>query len=223
MYEPQVWLALAGLAALGYAIGSLSAGYIVGRLRGGIDLRAVGSGSTGATNALRSLGPRLAAIVAVLDIAKGAIAVLLAGQLTGDPGAQAAAGLGAVAGHSWPIGLRGRGGRGMTPAVGATLVIVPQVAPIALAAFAGAIAITRTASVGSLAAVTGTIIGYLTLSASGLLRFDGAQLVFLGGTAVIVFIRHRENIGRLLAGREPPIGSRAASREGGDQPSRKAT
>ena len=208
----EAWLAIGGLAALGYAIGSLSAGYLVGRLYGGVDLREVGSGSTGATNAMRALGPGAAAAVALADIAKGALAVWLAGVIAGASAAQAAAALGAVAGHCWPIGLRGRGGRGMTPAVGATLLLVPLVAPIALVAFVGGIALTRIVSVGSLAAVTLTVIGYVMLAALGLLPFDGAQFAFLAGTAVMVFARHSANIRRLATGREPRLGAKNAER-----------
>ena len=211
MHVLEAWLAVATLGIMGYAIGSLSAGSVVGRAYRGVDLRAIGSGSTGATNALRALGPGAALAVALADIAKGALAVWIAGLLTGAPSAEVAAGLGAVAGHSWPIGLRGRGGRGMTPAVGATLLIVPQLAPVALVAFVGAIALTRFVSLGSLAAVTGTVLGYVALSAFGVIPFAGTQLAFLAGTAAIVFVRHRANIGRLLVGTEPRLGAKRAS------------
>jgi len=208
---PEAWLAIAGIAALGYAIGSLSPGYIVGRVYRGVDLRETGSGSTGATNAMRALGPGAASAVAILDIAKGALAVQVAGAIAGGGAPQAAAALGAVAGHCWPIGLRGRGGRGMTPAVGATLLLVPEVAPIALAAFTGGIALTRIVSVGSLAAVTFTMVGYLALAALGVLAFDGAHFPFLAGTTAIVFARHAPNIRRLAEGREPRLGSRSVA------------
>ena len=211
MNATEAWLAIGGFAALGYAIGSLSAGYLVGRVYRGVDLREIGSGSTGATNAMRALGPGAAVAVALADIGKGALAVWLAGVIAGATAAQAAAALGAVAGHCWPIGLRGRGGRGMTPAVGATLLLVPMVAPIALAAFVGGIALTRIVSVGSLAAVTFTVIGYLVLAALGMLTFDGAHFTFLAGTAAMVFARHGANIRRLVAGREPRLGAKNAA------------
>ena len=211
MNAPAAWLALGALATMGYAIGSLSAGYLAGRAYRGVDLRETGSGSTGATNALRALGPGAALAVAAADIAKGALAVWLAGLLTGALSAEVAAALGAIAGHCWPIGLRGRGGRGMTPAVGATMLIVPQLAPVALVAFVGAIALTRIVSVGSLAAVSCSVLGYLAVSALGVVPFAGGQLAFLAGTALIVFFRHRTNIGRLFAGTEPRIGARRAS------------
>lgn len=199
---------LAALGAMGYALGSVSPGHLIGRRYGRVDLREVGSGSTGATNALRTLGVGAGLAVALADIAKGALAVWLAGLLVGTGEGQAAAALGAVAGHCWPIGLRGRGGRGMTPAVGATLLIVPQVAPIALAAFVGGVALTRIVSVGSLAAVSLTVAGYLALVTLGALRFSAAALALLCGTALIVFVRHAANIRRLLAGREPRLGER---------------
>lgn len=201
-------LLLVALGAMGYALGSVSPGYLIGRRYGHVDLREVGSGSTGATNALRAVGVGAGLAVALADIAKGALAVWLAGVLVGTVGGQAAAALGAVGGHCWPIGLRGRGGRGMTPAVGATLLLVPQVAPIAAAAFLGGIALTRIVSVGSLAAVSLTVAGYLTLVALGTLPFSAAPLAFLCGTALIVFVRHADNIRRLLARREPRIGER---------------
>jgi len=91
MSAPEAWLAVVTLGIMGYAIGSLSAGYVVGRAYRGVDLRAIGSGSTGATNALRALGPGAALTVALADIAKGALAVWIAGLLTGAPSAEVAA------------------------------------------------------------------------------------------------------------------------------------
>ncbi|MBM4421377.1 MAG: glycerol-3-phosphate acyltransferase, partial [Chloroflexi bacterium] len=95
---------VAGL--LGYAIGSISSGYLVGKMYRNVDLRQVGSGSTGATNALRTLGRGAAALVAVLDVLKGAAAVWVATALVPEPEwhslAVALGALGAIVGHCWP-------------------------------------------------------------------------------------------------------------------------
>ncbi|MGH2500245.1 MAG: glycerol-3-phosphate acyltransferase, partial [Candidatus Limnocylindria bacterium] len=145
---------LAGAA--GYAIGSFSSGYVVGKLYRNVDLRRTGSGSTGATNTFRLFGLGAALLVGALDILKGALAVLVATVAVGDPQwrivAQACAAVGAVVGHCWPAFLEGRGGRGVATGFGAFLFIASPAWLASVAAFALALALTRMVSVGSLAA-----------------------------------------------------------------------
>src|SRR5206468_867163 len=116
------------VALVGYAIGSISSGYLVGKIYRNVDLRTVGSGSTGATNTFRTLGTGAGLLVAVLDILKGSLAVVFA-QLVfpagpGRPLAEAIAAVAAVTGHCWPATLRGRGGRGVATGFGALLFAV---------------------------------------------------------------------------------------------------
>ncbi len=108
-----------------YLLGSISWGLILGKLSRGIDVRKHGSGATGAANVLRTLGPRMAALVLVADVSKGTVAVLAAKLLTGAPLAEALAGILVIAGHNWPIYSRFQGGRGVTKAVGALAVMSP--------------------------------------------------------------------------------------------------
>jgi len=195
----------------GYVIGSISSGYLVGKLYRNVDLRRVGSGSTGATNTLRALGPGAALLVAVLDISKGAGAVLLARAIVGGPPeyemlAQGAAAVGAVAGHCWPMLLEGRGGRGVAVGFGAIMVIATQAWVVSVIGFALGLMLTRIVSVASLTAVAGALVGYAGLTAAGIITFQWGAVGFLVIAAAIIVYRHRANIGRLLRGAEPRIG-----------------
>ena len=123
---PTSLMGLVVVALVGYLVGSISSGYIVGRIYRNVDLRNVGSGSTGATNTFRTLGTGAGLLVAVLDILKGSLAVVFA-QLVfpvgsgGRPLAEATAAVFAVTGHCWQVTLRGRGGRGVATGFGALL------------------------------------------------------------------------------------------------------
>ncbi len=202
-------LAFALVAALGYLIGSVSSGYLVGKLYRNIDLREVGSGSTGATNTFRTLGRGAGVLVATLDILKGALAVVFAQLLVDWQGgrsvAEALAAVFAVIGHCWPITLRGRGGRGVATGFGALLFIAWPAWASAVAAFAIALALTRMVSVGSLASVIGAFAGYLLFCATGWLDFNWATLAFIVVGGTIVYVRHVPNIQRIIHGVEPRL------------------
>ena len=201
-------MALVGIGA--YLIGSISSGYLVGRIYRNVDLRRVGSGSTGATNTFRTLGPGAGLMVASFDIAKGASAVLLARfAVPADAEliavAQAVAAVGAVVGHCWPALLEGRGGRGVATAFGAFLFIATPAWLGAVLAFAVALALTRIVSVGSLASVAGGVGAYLLLARLGVIGFHPATLGFVLVAGAIIVWRHRPNIERLLRGAEPRV------------------
>jgi glycerol-3-phosphate acyltransferase PlsY len=117
---------------LAYALGCISTGYYVVRLSTGEDLRGLATGSTGARNVGRRLGPRAAALTLALDVAKGAAAVAIAQAASGG-GAAAASLVAVVAGHVAPAQLRFRGGRGLGPALGAMLVLDWRASALALA------------------------------------------------------------------------------------------
>lgn len=212
MSDPATLLALAIVALVGYGIGSISSGYIVGKIYRNVDLRTVGSGSTGATNAFRTLG-RVGLLVAILDILKGVAAVLFAQLLFTVESdarhiAEALAALAAVAGHCWPPMLQGRGGRGVATGFGALLFVATPAWASAVAFFAVALALTRMVSVGSLASVVGALVGYLLFTATGWLSFSWATLAFIVIGGSIVYVRHLPNIQRILRGAEPRIGAR---------------
>ena len=205
-------VALGAVALVGYLVGSISSGYLVGRIYRNVDLRTVGSGSTGATNTFRTLGTGAGLLVAVFDILKGALAVVFAQLLfpagdVGRPLAEAVAAVCAVTGHCWPITLRGRGGRGVATGFGALLFVATPAWATAVAFFALAIAVTRMVSVGSLAAVAGALLGYLLFSLTGWLTFNWATLAFILVAGAVVIVRHRPNIERIMRGVEPRVGT----------------
>jgi len=198
---------------IGYAIGSISSGYLVGKLYRNVDLRKVGSGSTGATNTFRTLGLGAGLLVAILDILKGAGSVWIAMALVPSAGderifATALAAVAAVAGHCWPAFLEGRGGRGVATGFGALLFIATPAWLGAVVAFMLALAITRMVSAGSLAAVAGALVGYIVFVFAGYLSFHWAVLGFILVAGAIVTFRHRANIARILRGSEPRLGQR---------------
>jgi len=213
MGDSPATLAALGLVGLvGYLVGSMSSGYIVGKIYRNVDLRTVGSGSTGATNTFRTLGTGAGVLVAVLDILKGAVAVVFAQLIfpTGSdlrPLAEAVAAVTAVSGHCWPVTLRGRGGRGVATGFGALLFVATPAWATAVAFFAIALALTRMVSVGSLSSVVGALFGYLLFSATGWLEFNWATLAFILVAGTVVFIRHLPNIARILRGVEPRVGA----------------
>jgi acyl phosphate:glycerol-3-phosphate acyltransferase len=214
MSDPATLLGLVIVALVGYGIGSISSGYLVGKIYRNVDLRTVGSGSTGATNTFRTLGRGAGLLVAVFDILKGALAVLFAQLLFAVDGdarhlAEALAAVGAVAGHCWPPLLQGRGGRGVATGFGALLFVATPAWASAVAFFAIGLALTRMVSVGSLASVVGALLGYLLFTWTGWLSFSWATLAFILVGGSIVYVRHLANIQRILRGAEPRIGARS--------------
>lgn len=198
------------LIIAGYFIGAIPFGLLIGRAMGGVDLREHGSGSTGATNALRTIGPAGAVLVFALDAAKGVIAVLLVGWLYAagpagsPPWVAAAAGFAAIAGHIRSVFIGFTGGRGVATFVGSMLALAPWVVALVLPVVALVVWQTRYVSLGSL---TGALLAPL---AAGMLAAFGAAswaavALALGG-AVLVTIAHSDNIARLRAGTERKIG-----------------
>ncbi|HEX2194020.1 MAG TPA: glycerol-3-phosphate 1-O-acyltransferase PlsY [Candidatus Limnocylindria bacterium] len=200
----------AGVVAVGYLLGAIPVGLIVGRLVGGVDLRAHGSRRTGATNAMRALGPRWGALVLVLDLLKGLAAVLVAGVLFDAPGGEAsawvaaAAGLAAVGGHNWSIFMGFTGGRGVATAGGGLL----GLSPLAVAAVVPVVVAvawrTRYVSAGSLAGAAAAMLATVAMAIAGFGGWHAAAYAVAAGTLVV--FAHRDNIERLRAGTERRIG-----------------
>ncbi len=195
------WMLLG--AAGGYLVGSIPFGYLIGRSRG-IDIRKIGSGNIGATNVLRTLGPRYAGIVFALDVLKGAVPVIAVTLLDAGLWAQIATAIGALAGHTWPWLLGFRGGRAVATSLGVFLVLYPPAALGALVVFVGVVAVTRYVSLGSIA---GSLSAVILLPA---LRAPLPVSIFGAVVALLIVYRHIPNIRRLLAGTESRLGERVA-------------
>lgn len=183
---------VAALAAVvGYGVGSVNPAAIVARVRG-TNLREVGSGNPGATNAGRAFGWKVGVGVALLDVLKGFLPVV-AFEALGHPEAGLVAGLAAVLGHVTSPWLRGRGGKGVATSLGAILAVQPWWAVIALAVFGIGFALTRRVGLSSVAAAVALV------PAALLLHSSTAQVVFAVALALVVVVRHRRNLAAALS------------------------
>jgi glycerol-3-phosphate acyltransferase PlsY len=196
-----------GLAA-GYLVGSVPVGLLLGRVARGLDVRDFGSGNIGATNVYRIMGPAAGAATFALDVGKGALAVRLARALGADPGGRAAAGLGAVVGHSWPAFARFRGGKGVATGFGGLLLVSPQASAFAVVGGLSALALTRIVSVGSLSAGAAATVG---AALQRLRTGDMVPFVFAGLTTALLAVRHGDNLRRLAHGQEPRVSLRRSA------------
>ncbi|MBL8773471.1 MAG: glycerol-3-phosphate 1-O-acyltransferase PlsY [Phenylobacterium sp.] len=201
----MLWAA-AGLAVAGaYLLGAIPSGYLAGRLLKGVDIRTLGSRSTGATNVLRTLGPWPALAVFAVDLAKGAAAVLLAGASTAPLPAGAGpwivclAGLAALLGHSRSIFLGFTGGKSAAAGLGVLLAMSWPVGLGAAGVFAAGVAISRVVSLSSMLAAVAAAALVLVLPHPAAYR-----LLVVAGAAFVIWL-HRANIGRLLSGTEPRV------------------
>jgi glycerol-3-phosphate acyltransferase PlsY len=207
------------VCVLSYLIGAVPWSWLWAR-RAGLDLRTVGSGNLGATNAYRALGARGALPVLLLDVAKGAVAPLVCARLRIDqplvsPASLAAlAGLSAILGHIFPIYLRFRGGKGIATAAGAFLVLAPVACLSAFVVFLIALLATRgIVSVGSLAAALALPI--VILAENAWRQTPQPALVAVATVvAVVVWSKHTANLRRLAAGTEKRLFDRASTLQG---------
>ena len=194
---------LAAIAVVvAFLLGSIPFGVLFARARG-IDLRTIGSGNIGATNAARALGKRTGLLVFLLDGGKGLAPVLVAGRLFAahphGPWIVAAVGFAAFLGHLFPPWLRGRGGKGVATAFGVFVALAPWPALIAGLVFALTYALTRLSSLGSLLGATAFV---PALYARG---GDPASLSLAGAIWLFIMIRHRDNLRRLIRGAEHKV------------------
>ena len=193
------------LLAIGYLLGSMPNGYLAGRWLKGIDLRQCGSGSTGATNVLRNVGKAPALVVFLLDVGKGALAVLLAKSFGLNDWVQVLAGLAALAGHIWPVWLGWKGGKAVATGLGMFLGLAWPVGLACFGLFMAVISISRIVSLSSVVAAIGLPVLMVLAGA------NGASISVSVVASVMVLWRHRSNIERLIAGTEPRIGTKAKS------------
>ena len=192
---------------VGYLLGAIPFGYIVGRLKG-IDIRECGSGRTGGTNVLRSAGRLPAAVSITGDLAKGLVAVLLARALLGTELGASLAGIAAVVGHNWSVFIRFRGGAGTGTSVGGYFALAPI-----LTVVVGVSSAIIGFGLLRYASVTSILICLLMSPAMliGVLFFDQPveHLAYALAVGSIVLFSHRPNIRRLWQGRERRLGEAA--------------
>jgi glycerol-3-phosphate acyltransferase PlsY len=189
---------------LGYLFGSFPSGYLAGKIAKGIDIRSLGSGSTGATNVLRHIGKRAAITVFLLDVFKGVISILLAKYFLLNDSWQVAIGLSTLIGHIWPVWLNWRGGKAVATGLGIFLGLSWQVGLATLGVFIVMITLFRIVSLASVsAALALPFIMFISFKTSSIsLPFLVISLLAM----TLVIWRHRENILRLMKGKEPKIG-----------------
>ena len=202
-------LVFAAVVLISYLLGSIPAGYLAGRIAG-IDIRHAGSGNIGATNVTRVLGKRYGYPVFVVDFLKGLMAVsisifiekrvqpvLVPTELLG-----IVAAISCVIGHSFPVWLSFKGGKGVATSMGALFGLVPFVALIGVAVWVITFEMTRYVSVASMTAAVAVPISILILMP--LKQTGGAVLLYFSiCLAALVIFRHRSNLSRLVRGTEP--------------------
>jgi acyl phosphate:glycerol-3-phosphate acyltransferase len=187
---------------IGYLIGNISNAYLMGKILLRKDVREYGSGNAGATNALRAFGVKIGIAVFILDILKGILAVYIGRRLNPEAG-QYFAGIFAIAGHNWPIMLKFKGGKGIATSIGVMLMINPFVSGICFIIGISLAFFTKIVSIGSIAGVVlapVVVIFFKPLNIN-LLIFT----LVLSGMAIY---RHKENIKRLIEGRENKLGKK---------------
>lgn len=185
--------------AFGYLLGSIPFGLLITRAAGLGDVRKIGSGNIGATNVLRTGNKKLAALTLLLDALKGTVAVLIAARWGLEPGI--AAGLGAFLGHLFPAWLGFKGGKGVATYLGVLIAFAWQGA---LAFAAAWLAVAFLSRYSSLAALVAAVVSPVAFYLLGLPAYAAAVALM----SVLVFIKHRANISRLLAGTESKIGAK---------------
>jgi len=216
---------------IGYLLGSIPFGLLISKRSGKVDVRQYGSGKIGATNVLRAAGRKAAALVVFLDVAKGALAVVLAGLIigrsylvVGDFGlgalvAQVLAALAAMAGHNWSVFLKFHGGRGVATFMGGLIALCPVAAIFGGEIFIIGAGLTKFASLGSIAGTVGTYAILVPLTIMNGFPIEYLAYALIG--TIVVIVMHRGNIRRLVSGKERKLGEKAKKID--ESPSTKST
>lgn len=192
------------MVPVAYLLGSLPFGLILGKLVKGVDVRDYGSGKTGMTNVLRTVGVKAAALALILDMGKSVLAVALTRIFFDSAGADAAAALAALAGHNWPIFVGFRGGRGTAPGWGGLIILSPIAGLVATLVGVPIIGFSRYVSLGSILGTASGVVALIILAITG---HAPVEYIWYGviGAAVVIGL-HKDNIQRLIKGEERKIG-----------------
>ena len=190
----------------GYLFGSFPSGYLAGKIAKGVDIRSLGSGSTGATNVLRHIGKRAAITVFLIDVFKGVLSILLAKYFRLSDTLQVAMGLSTLIGHIWPVWLNWKGGKAVATGLGIFLGLSWQVGLSTLGVFILMITLFRIVSLASVSsALALPFIMFFSFNNS---YISLPYLIISLLAMTLVIWRHRENILRLIKGIEPKIGQK---------------
>jgi acyl phosphate:glycerol-3-phosphate acyltransferase len=202
------------VVVVGYLLGSIPFGLIISKLKTGVDIRQHGSGKTGATNVMRAAGTKLGMLTIVLDVAKAAVAVLVATVIIRGSGtvtigtmsihwmhiAQVSAGMAAVAGHNWPVFAKFKGGRGVTAYFGTLFAIYPPVGIFGAQVLAIAALRSRHMSLGSMLGASAALFVMIPLTI--VYSFPPIYLAYCSAVVAMIVIQHADNIRRLRQGTE---------------------
>ncbi|HEU65283.1 MAG TPA: glycerol-3-phosphate 1-O-acyltransferase [Chloroflexi bacterium] len=203
------------VVVIAYLLGSIPFGLIIGKLKGGVDVRGYGSGKTGATNVMRTMGTKLGILTLVLDVAKAAVAVMIATVIIGNGKgiltiggmtvywqhvAQVTAGLAAVSGHNWPVFAKFKGGRGVTVFFGTLFAIYPPAGIFGAQVVAIAALRSRHMSLGSILGALAALCLMIPLAIY--YNFPIIYLVYSAVVITLLVYQHQDNIKRLRQGTE---------------------
>ncbi len=207
-----------GVVIFGYLLGSIPFGLLIGRRSAKVDVRQHGSGKTGMTNVLRTAGKKAAAVVGLLDISKGVLAVVFAGLIVGGDYlvvggvsfgllvAQVLAATAAILGHSFPIFVKFKGGRGVATFFGGLVALCPVAALFGGEMLLIGAGLTRYVSLGSIVGAVGTYSVLVPLTI--LSGFPIEYLIYALVGTIIIIVMHRDNIIRLVNGKERKLGKK---------------
>jgi glycerol-3-phosphate acyltransferase PlsY len=188
------------LLVISFILGSIPFGIIIAKAKG-VDLKKVGSGNVGATNVLRSLGKWPAILTLLGDVLKGTAAVAIGRYLGVGPVYEGLAGISAILGHNFSLFLGFRGGKGVATSLGVLSIFSPQTALVTFIIWLVVVIFTKYSSLGAIVSF-----GLLPIN---ILLFNGKERLLAAILiTILIFIRHRENIQRLMNGTERKIGQR---------------
>ena len=204
------------IAIIGYLIGAIPYGLIVGFISRGIDIRNHGSGSTGATNVLRIFGLRLASIVVILDVSKAIIVIFIASFfLNGEPLIKAIGATFVILGHIWPITAKLRGGKGVLTGIVGLIILSPLSGVPSFILAVLTISVFKIVSLGSIVGTMASVIAILVLYQFGQEKnIEYVAYVIIG--SIIILFKHTDNIKRLISKTEPKIGNSAKKQKNDD-------